>query len=234
MLKVLKVTISYGDVPAIRALSLQIGNGEIVSLVGSNGAGKTTLLNALSGLVPIRSGEIHFLSERIDGQSPHKIVEKGLVQVPEGRLLFQEMSVLENLTVGAYARQFRKDVKERLEEVFLFFPRLKERCDQLAGSLSGGEQQMAAIGRGLMAMPELLMLDEPSLGLAPKLVKEMFDIVQKIHQRGMSILLVEQNVYHALSMAGQAYIIENGQVVMEGRGNELLKNKEVKRAYLGV
>jgi branched-chain amino acid transport system ATP-binding protein len=215
MLTVRKVNISYGDVLAVKEVSLHVGKEEVVSLVGSNGAGKTTLLSALSGLVPIRSGEIDFLGQRIDGLFPHKIVEKGLVQVPEGRLLFQEMTVLENLIVGAYVKPFEKNIKERLEEVFLFFPRLKERCGQLAGSLSGGEQQMAAIGRGLMAMPELLMLDEPSLGLAPKLVKEMFDIVRKIHRRGISILLVEQNVFHALSMASQAYIIENGQVVME-------------------
>ena len=234
MLKVRRLNISYGDLLAVREISLHVGKEEIVSLVGSNGAGKTTLLSALSGLIHIRSGEIDFLGERIDGLSPHKIVEKGLVQVPEGRLLFPEMTVEENLKVGAYVKQLQKDIHDRLEEVFTFFPRLKERCNQLAGSLSGGEQQMVAIGRGLMAMPRLLMLDEPSLGLAPKLVKEMFEIVQKIHQGGMSILLVEQNVFHALSMARQAYIIENGQVVIEGRGDELLKNKDVKKVYLGV
>jgi len=234
MLQVREIDIYYGDIEAVREVSLHVDKGEIVSIVGSNGAGKTTTLGALSGLIPIRSGEINFLGERIDGLSPHKIVEKGLVQIPEGRLLFPEMTVLENLEAGAYAKKFRKYVGERLEEVYGFFPRLKERRHQLAGSLSGGEQQMLAIGRGLMAMPELLMLDEPSLGLAPKLVRELFEIVRKIHERGTSILLVEQNVFHALSISDRAYVIENGRVVLEGKGEELLKNKDVEKAYLGI
>jgi len=234
MLRVQKIDIYYGDIEAVREVSLHVGKGEIVSIVGSNGAGKTTTLSALSGLIPIRSGEINFRGERIDGLSPHKIVERGLVQIPEGRLLFPEMTVLENLEAGAYAKKFRQYVHERLEEVFGFFPRLKERRHQLAGSLSGGEQQMLAIGRGLMAMPELLMLDEPSLGLAPKLVQELFDIVRKIHERGTSILLVEQNVFHALSISDRAYVIENGRVTLEGKGEELLKNKDVEKAYLGI
>ncbi len=234
MLQVQKIDIFYGDIQAVREISLRVGMGEIVSIVGSNGAGKTTTLSALSGLIPIRSGEINFLGERIHGLSPHKIVEKGLVQIPEGRLLFPEMTVLENLEIGAYAKKFRKYVDERLEEVFTFFPRLKERRHQSAGSLSGGEQQMVAIGRGLMAMPELLMLDEPSLGLAPKLVQELFDIVRKIHERGTSILLVEQNVFNALSISDRAYVIENGRVILEAKGEELLKNKDVEKAYLGI
>jgi len=234
MLQVRKLSVYYGDVPAVREVSFAVSEGEIVSVIGSNGAGKTTMLSALSGLLRVRSGEIEFRGDRIDGVSPHKIVQKGLAQVPEGRLLFPKMTVTENLRAGAYIEPEKKEVQRRLEEVLVFFPRLRERHDQMSGSLSGGEQQMVAIGRGLMAAPKLLMLDEPSLGLAPKMVKEMFEIIQKIHKRGMSILLVEQNVFHALSVARKAYIVENGRVVMEGAGEELLKNKEVKKAYLGI
>jgi branched-chain amino acid transport system ATP-binding protein len=234
MLQVRKLSVYYGDVPAVKEISLSVGEGEIVSMIGSNGSGKTTTINALSGLLRARSGEIEFRGDRIDGVSPHKIVKKGLAQVPEGRLLFPMMTVAENLKAGAYLESERKEEQRKMEEVLEFFPILRERQEQLAGSLSGGEQQMVAIGRGLMAAPKLLMLDEPSLGLAPKIVKEMFEIIQKIHKRGMSILLVEQNVFHALSLAKKAYIIENGRVVMEGTGEELLKDKNVKKAYLGI
>lgn len=234
MLRVRKLSVSYGDIPAVREVSFNVNAGEIVSVIGSNGAGKTTTLNALSGLLRNRSGDVEFQGKRIDGLSPHKVVEYGLVQVPEGRLLFPNMTVEENLRIGGFIESEKKEVERRLEEVLAFFPRLREREGQLSGSLSGGEQQMVAIGRGLMAAPKLLMLDEPSLGLAPKLVKEMFEIIRQINGRGMSILLVEQNVFHALSVASRAYIIENGRVVMEGMGEELLKHEEVKRAYLGV
>lgn len=234
MLRVRNLSVYYGDVPAVKNVSFDVGDSEIVSLVGSNGSGKTTTLSALSGLIKVESGEIEFEEERIDGLSAHKIVEKGLVQIPEGRLLFPEMTVLENLKTGAYVKKVWKNLSERLEEVFELFPRLKERHNQLAGSMSGGEQQMLAIGRGLMAMPKLLMLDEPSLGLAPMMVKEVFEIIEKIHLENTSILLVEQNVYNALSIAKHAYVIENGEVVLEGNGSELLKNKDVEKAYLGI
>jgi branched-chain amino acid transport system ATP-binding protein len=234
MLQVRGINVFYGDIHALRDLSLKVEQEEIVSMVGSNGAGKTTSINALSGLLPVRWGEIVFLEERLTGLSPHRIVERGVVQIPEGRLLFPEMTVLENLEIGAYASRARPHIKQSLQEILSLFPRLGERRHQLAGSLSGGEQQMLAIGRGMMARPKLLMLDEPSLGLAPKLVTEVFSIVKDIHKRGTSILLVEQNVFHALSISNRGYVIENGSVVLEGAGGELLKNKDIEKAYLGL
>jgi len=234
MLRVQELDAFYGDVQALRDVILNVAENEIVSIVGSNGAGKTTTINTISGIIPIRSGKIEFEGKRIDGQSPHKIVELGLVQVPEGRLLFPEMTVYDNLVIGGYPKATRPMIGKNLADVFDFFPILAERRNQMAGLLSGGEQQMLAIGRGLMSMPKLLMLDEPSLGLAPKIVKEMFDIVKKIHEQGKSILLVEQNVFYALSISNRAYVIENGQVIMEGKGQELLKDKDVAKAYLGI
>lgn len=234
MLQVRMLDVFYGDIQTLRDVTLHVGENEVVSIVGSNGAGKTTTINALSGLVPARSGEILFQGTRVNGLLPHKIVELGLIQVPEGRLVFPEMTVYENLIIGGYSKATREHIGKNLEEVYEFFPRLAERRNQMAGSLSGGEQQMLAIGRGLMSMPKLLMLDEPSLGLAPLIVQEMFNIIKKIHEQGKSILLVEQNVYYALSISDRAYVIENGQVIMEGKGEDLIKDKEIEKAYLGI
>ena len=234
MLQVRNLDVFYGSVQVVRGVSLDVSEGEVISIVGSNGAGKTTIINTLSGLIPMKSGEVSFLGKRINGLSPHKIVELGLVQVPEGRLVFPEMTLHENLLIGGYSKSSRNHIDKNLEEVFSFFPVLRSRKDQAAGSLSGGEQQMLAIARGLMSMPKLLMLDEPSLGLAPMIVQEVFRIVGRIHAQGKSILLVEQNVYHALSISNRAYVIENGRVTMEGTGAELINDQEIKKAYLGI
>ena len=234
MLHVHNLDISYGAVQTVRGVNLEVAEKEVVSIVGSNGAGKTTIINALSGLLPIGSGEVEFRGVRINGLSPDKIVELGLVQVPEGRLVFPEMTVHENLLIGGYSKTSRNHIEKNLEEMHRIFPVLDARKHQQAGSLSGGEQQMLAIARSLMSMPKLLMLDEPSLGLAPLIVREVFSIIDRIHDQGMSILLVEQNVYHALSISDRAYVIENGRVTMEGTGEELINNKEIEKAYLGI
>jgi branched-chain amino acid transport system ATP-binding protein len=234
MLKVDAIDVYYGDLRAVKKVSFQVGRDQIVSLVGSNGAGKTTTLNAISGLNRIASGSIHFGDTNIGRRRSHQIVDLGIIQVPEGRLLFPEMTVMENLEMGCFSLRARKDFKNSLEEVIRLFPILTERQQQLAGTLSGGEQQMLAIGRGLMARPTVLMLDEPSLGLAPLVVEEIIETIKTIRTRGTAILLVEQNVLHALSISDRAYILENGGVVMEGQGEELLKNEEVKKAYLGL
>ena len=234
MLKVDAIDVYYGDLQAVKRVSFQVGKDQIVSLVGSNGAGKTTTLNAISGLNRIASGSIHFGDTNIGRRRSHQIVDLGIIQVPEGRLLFPEMTVMENLEMGCFSLRARKDFKNSLEEVIRLFPILTERQQQLAGTLSGGEQQMLAIGRGLMARPTVLMLDEPSLGLAPLVVEEIIETIKIIRTRGTAILLVEQNVLHALSISDRAYILENGRMVMEGQGEELLKNEEVKKAYLGL
>jgi len=224
----------YGDVQALRKVSLHVKEGQIVSIVGSNGAGKSTTLNTISGVVQSSSGTIEFLGKRIENLPPHQIVEMGLVQIPEARLLFPYMTVLENLELGSFASRARKETKESLESVFELFPILRDRKNQLAGTLSGGEQQMLAIARGLMAKPKLLMLDEPSLGLAPLLVKQVFETVKRINGQGITVLLVEQNVFHSLSAADEAYVLENGSVVLGGPGKEVLDNPQVREAYLGI
>jgi branched-chain amino acid transport system ATP-binding protein len=224
----------YGDVQALRKVSLHVKEGQIVSIVGSNGAGKSTTLNTISGVVQSSSGTIEFLGKRIENLPPHQIVEMGLVQIPEARLLFPYMTVLENLELGSFASRARKETKESLESVFELFPILRDRKNQLAGTLSGGEQQMLAIARGLMAKPQLLMLDEPSLGLAPLLVKQVFETVKRINAQGITILLVEQNVFHSLSVADEAFVLENGSVVLGGPGKEILDNPQVREAYLGI
>jgi branched-chain amino acid transport system ATP-binding protein len=234
MLNVDAIDVYYGDLQAVKGVSFKVGKDQIISLVGSNGAGKTTTLNAISGLNRIASGSIHFGETNIGRFGSHRIVDLGIIQVPEGRMLFPEMTVLENLEMGCYSLRARKNFQNSLEEVIRLFPILTERKDQLAGTLSGGEQQMLAIGRGLMARPTVLMLDEPSLGLAPLVVQEIIEVIKTIRERGTSVLLVEQNVYHALSISDLAYILENGEVVMEGKGEELLKNEKVKKAYLGL
>jgi branched-chain amino acid transport system ATP-binding protein len=228
------ISAHYGDVQALENVSLRIKEGQIVSIVGSNGAGKSTTLNTISGVLRCSSGTIEFFGKRIENLPPHRIVELGIVQIPEGRLLFPYMTVLENLELGAFNPQARKGMGENLEAVFRLFPVLEDRKNQLAGTLSGGEQQMLAIARGLMARPKLLMLDEPSLGLAPLLVKQVFETVKEINAQGITVLLVEQNVFHSLSIADEAYVLENGKVVLGGQGKEILSNPQVKEAYLGI
>ncbi len=234
MLNLKDVSAHYGDVQALRGVSFSVREGEIVSIIGSNGAGKSTTLNTISGVLRASSGMIEFLGRRIDHLFPHEIVDHGVVQIPEGRLLFPYMSVLENLDLGAFNEKARKAREKNLNSVFSLFPILRERKDQLAGTLSGGEQQMAAIARGLMSLPKLLMLDEPSLGLAPLMVRQVFETVKAINRQGITILLVEQNVYHCLSAAARGYVLENGSVVLEGGGQDLLNNPQVREAYLGI
>ncbi len=234
MLRIEAIDIFYGDLQAVKKVSLQVGKDQIVSLVGSNGAGKTTTLNGISGLRRIAAGSIYFDEVNIRRFGSHQIVNLGIIQVPEGRMLFPEMTVLENLEMGCFPWRARKNLQPSLQEVIRLFPILAERREQLAGTLSGGEQQMLAIGRGLMAQPKVLMLDEPSLGLAPLVVSEIIETRKIIRKKGTAILLVEQNVFHALSISDRAYILENGEIVMEGKGEELLKNERVKKAYLGL
>jgi branched-chain amino acid transport system ATP-binding protein len=233
-LEVEKIDVSYGDVPILREVTLAMEDGEIVAIVGSNGAGKTTLLKAISGQLTIESGKLWFLGERIDGLKAHEVVALGIVQVPEGRRLFPFMSILENLEMGAYRKEARVGRGGTFERVYQLFPRLKDRRAQLAGSLSGGEQQMLAIGRALMSRPKVLMLDEPSMGLAPLLVTELFRAVKEINIQGVSILLVEQNPKKALAASRRGYLIENGRILVGGKAGELLETEYLQRAYLGM
>ncbi len=234
MLKISELCVFYRDMQALKDISLTVKEGEIVSVIGSNAAGKSTLLNAISRIIRSKSGYIDFFGERIDGLPSHKIVGKGIVQIPEGRKIFYPMTVLENLILGSYLPVAKKLREKNLEEVLDLFPILEERKNQLAGTLSGGEQQMLAIGRGMMSNPKLLMLDEPSLGLSPLLVNQIFNVTKEINQRGTTILLVEQNVVQALSLADQAYVLENGRIVLEGPGKNLLSDKRVQTAYLAM
>ncbi len=224
----------YGDVQALRGVSLEIDAGQIVTLVGPNAAGKSTMINCISGIIDQKSGQIEFLGKRIDQLPPHRIVDLGLVQVPEGRRVFPFMSVMENLDMGCYCPKARAQKKENLARVLDLLPVLKERRQQLAGSLSGGEQQMLAVGRGLMAEPKLLMLDEPTMGLAPLFVEKVFDLVRSIRSQGTTVLLVEQNVHHALSIADFGYVIENGAIVLKDTGKRLLQDNRLTKAYLGM
>ena len=233
MLKVENLNVYYGASHALHDISFQVNAGEIVTLIGANGAGKTTTLHTISGLIRQKSGTITFKGKNLAAVHPHKLVGMGLSQVPEGRRVFAQMSVLENLEIGAYTRKNPAEMKRDLEMVFGHFPRLKERVKQLAGTLSGGEQQMLAMGRALMSHPELLMLDEPSMGLSPILVQEIFSIIQDVNRAGTTILLVEQNAHMALSIANRAYVLETGRIVMEGDAKELLTNDDVRKAYLG-
>ena len=232
MLQVDHINVYYGAIHAIKGVSFHVDEGEIVTLIGANGAGKSTTLQTISGLLRSRTGSIEFCGENISKLPPHKIVEKGLAQVPEGRRIFLQMSVQENLDMGAYT-QSGAGVGEDIERVFEQFPRLKERRRQIAGTLSGGEQQMLAIGRALMSRPKLLMLDEPSMGLAPILVEQIFEIIQSLHKSGTTILLVEQNAQMALSIADRAYVMETGAISLSGTGRELAESDQVKKAYLG-
>jgi branched-chain amino acid transport system ATP-binding protein len=234
LLKLNEVSAHYGDVQALRSVSFEIQEGEIVSIIGSNGAGKSTTLNTISGVLRASSGTIEFLGRRIENLHAHQIVDQGVVQIPEGRLLFPYMTALENLELGAFNDKARKVKEKNIKTVFSLFPILQERMNQLAGTLSGGEQQMVAIARGLMAKPRLLMLDEPSLGLAPLMVRQVFETVKAINGQGITVLLVEQNVFHCLSIAARGYVLENGSVVLEGGGKDLLNNPQVREAYLGI
>lgn len=234
MLKLEKVVTHYGDVQALRNVSFKVDEGQIVSIIGSNGSGKSTTLNTISGVLKCSSGSIIFNDKKINQTSPHQIVEAGIIQVPEGRRLFPYMTVYENLKLGSFNSRGRKALKESVEEAFSYFPILEERRNQTAGTLSGGEQQMLAIARGLMAKPKLLMLDEPSLGLAPLVVDQVFETVKKINLQKITILLVEQDVFQALALAHWAYVLENGSVVMEGEAEGLLNNPQVKEAYIGL
>jgi branched-chain amino acid transport system ATP-binding protein len=234
LLEIDKMNVYHGEVHTLKDVSLHIEEGELVSIVGSNGSGKSTTINAISGLIETRSGEIKFLDQRIDGLELHEISSMGVIQIPEGRRLFPHMTVNENLEIGAYSPRPRTLKNKTFEEVYSLFPLLEERKHQLARTLSGGEQQMLAIGRGLMAKPKLLILDEPSLGLAPILVKEIFKTIDHINQGGTTILLVEQDVQISLSLSHRGYVLENGRIVMEGAGLELLQNPRIKEAYLGM
>jgi branched-chain amino acid transport system ATP-binding protein len=234
MLKIDKLNFSYGDLKVLWDIDLQVNRGEIVTVVGANGAGKSTTLRNISRLVRWDSGSITFDGADLGKLHSHEVVELGIVQVPEGRKIFPEMTVLENLAMGSFIKSARKERQANIDRCFQFFPRLKERHRQLGGTMSGGEQQMLAIARGLMANPKLLILDEPSLGLAPLLVKFIFDIIQEINRQGVTVLLVEQNVYQSLRIAHRAYVLETGRVAMAGTGEELLNDEHVKKAFLGL
>lgn len=233
MLEVKDLIVSYGAIKALRGISFNVDKGEVISLIGSNGAGKTTTLHSVSNLIKKESGTVKFLDEDITNVAPDKIVRRGLIQVPEGRRVFANLSVKENLEMGAYTRKDKVEIKKDMEWVFELFPRLKERLKQEAGTLSGGEQQMLAMGRSLMAKPTLLLLDEPSMGLAPILVDEIFNIIEKISTAGTTILLVEQNAFKALSIANRAYILETGIITKSGNAKDLINDSAVKSAYLG-
>ena len=224
----------YGRIQALRSVSIRVEKGEVVALIGSNGAGKTTTLRTISGLMHPRSGSVRFEDREITQTGPSKIVELGISQSPEGRRLFARMTVIDNLFMGAYTRSDRAGITSDMERVFKLFPRLQERRSQIAGTLSGGEQQMLAMGRALMARPKLMMLDEPSLGLAPILIETIFSIVREINSQGTTVLLVEQNAHKALEVANRAYVLETGVVVQQGSGQELLASEEVQKAYLGM
>ena len=232
MLNVDNINVYYGSIHAVRGVSFEVNEGEIVTLIGANGAGKSTSLNTVSGLLTSKTGKIEFMGRDLRGISPHKVVGLGLTKVPEGRRVFAQMTVEENLDMGAYTRA-AGEVKASMADVYDRFPRLKERRRQLAGTLSGGEQQMLAMGRALMSRPKLLMLDEPSMGLAPILVEQIFDIIKELHNSGVTILLVEQNARMALSIADRAYVLETGKVALSGTGAELMESDKVREAYLG-
>lgn len=234
MLKVENLNAGYGNLNILRNLNFEVHQGEVVSILGTNGAGKTTTLRAISGLIPVKSGVIHFDNQILNKKSAEYIVKAGLVQVPEDRKLFIDMTVLENLEMGAYTKKARANLKKNLDYCYELFPILKERTAQIAGTMSGGQQQMLAIGRALMAEPKLLILDEPSIGLSPLLTKQVFDIISEIKKNGVTILLVEQNVNQALQLANRGYVIENGEVVMSGTAQELLSDDTLRASYLGI
>lgn len=234
MLKVERLSVAYAKVSALRDASIRVEEGEIVSVIGANGAGKTTLLKTISGLLTPVSGHIEFMGEKIDGQPPHELCQRGVIQVPEGRQLFPKMKVIDNLQMGAYLPEARKNLGDSLQKVFQLFPILKERQRQLAGLLSGGEQQMLAVGRALMSRPRLLMLDEPTEGLAPVLTDHIFDTLKTLGEQNTTILLVSQEVARALELSQRAYVLENGEITMGGKSRELMDNDQVRESFLGI
>jgi len=233
VLRVEGLNVHYGGIHALKSVSIHVPEEKIVTLVGANGAGKSTLLRTVCGLVPATSGEIRYLGRPITGIASHRIAQEGIAMAPEGRRVFVNLSVHENLLMGAYSRSETKDIERDIEWIFEIFPRLLERRNQHAGTLSGGEQQMLALGRALMSRPKLLLLDEPSLGLAPLLIREVFRVISKIHEEGTTILLIEQNAMAALNVADYGYVLETGEIVLEGTGKDLLNDERVKKAYLG-
>ena len=233
MLKVRDLVVAYGGIEALKGISLDVPDGKIVTLIGANGAGKSTLLRSIIGLVKVKSGSVEYNGETLTGLNSQQIVSKGLTLVPEGRRVFPNLTVLENLRIGAYMRKDEDGIAADIKRIYEIFPRLEERNWQMAGTLSGGEQQMLALGRALMSRPKLMMMDEPSLGLAPLVIKEIFNIIRSINENGTTVLLVEQNANMALKVAHHAYVLETGRIMMEGSGKELLENEEIKEAYLG-
>lgn len=233
LLEVNNLQVNYGVIRAIKGISFEVNEGEIVSLIGANGAGKTTTMQSIMGLIPIKDGTVTYDGKVINKIPGHKLISMGMSQVPEGRRVFQELTVYENLIMGAYTQKDQKKIKEDIEDMYTRFPRLGERKNQIAGTLSGGEQQMLAMARAMMSHPKLMMLDEPSMGLSPLLVDEVFGIIKELHKMGTTVLLVEQNAKKALSISDRAYVLETGSITLTGRGVELLNNEEVKKAYLG-
>lgn len=233
MLKITDLHVAYGGIKALRGINLEVPEGKIVTLIGANGAGKSTTLRSISGLVAPSEGSITYNDKELRGLAINKIIEEGIVMVPEGRRVFADMSVLENLKIGAYLRKDKAAIAEDIKWVYSLFPRLEERNWQMAGTLSGGEQQMLAVGRALLSRPKLLMMDEPSLGLAPLIIRDIFSIIKEINKQGMTILLIEQNANMALHIADVGYVLETGQITLEGPGQTLLRNEQVKKAYLG-
>lgn len=234
MLEIRDLEVNYGAINAIKKISFDVNQGEVIALIGANGAGKTTTLHTITGLLKTKSGSVRFEGKELTKLPPHKIVAMGMAHVPEGRRIFQQLSVFKNLDLGAYTRRDREEYARNLAMVYEKFPRLEERKNQIAGTLSGGEQQMLAMGRALMSHPKTILMDEPSMGLSPKLVKEIFSIIRKLHEQGITILLVEQNAKMALSIADRAYVLETGRITMEGDAKELLNNEQVRKAYLGA
>jgi len=233
LLKVSNLKVSYGGIQAVKGVDFEVAEGELVSLIGSNGAGKTTTMKAITGTLPINGGDIEYLGRSIRGQGPWDLVKQGLAMVPEGRGVFTRMTIIENLQMGAYIRDDKAGIEEDIDKMFAIFPRLKERRDQLAGTMSGGEQQMLAIGRALMSRPKVLLMDEPSMGLSPIMVDKIFEVVQDVFAQGVTILLVEQNASRALSIANRGYVMESGIITMTGEAKQMLNDPRVRAAYLG-
>lgn len=234
MIEVKDLEVSYGAIKAIKGVSFDVNEGEVIALIGANGAGKTTILHTLTGLIPAQSGSIQYAGKELTKTPAHKIVQMGIAHVPEGRRVFADLSVLQNLKLGAYTVKDQNKIKESLADVYSRFPRLEERKNQLAGTLSGGEQQMLAMGRAMMSNPKIVVMDEPSMGLSPILVKEVFNIIESMHKSGITVLLVEQNAKMALSIADRAYVLETGKIAMQGDAKELMNDERVKKAYLGA